>query len=242
MLDRLLHFSVLDAAALAWLWLGWLVIGHFVERPPAGHPSVSALMRGFRRAWMREFVTRTPRIFDGNIIDSLRQSTAFYVSATMIAIGGGLALIGNAERLSGLARDLTQTEAPVIVWETKILVVLVFVIDAFLRFVWAHRLFGYCAILMAAVPNDPRHAEALVRADQAADLNIQAAKNFNAGLRSVYFALGSLPWLFGPVPLIVSASATIFVLWRREFASQSRLVMLRVAPAAAPSAPADPQG
>ncbi|WP_126975007.1 DUF599 domain-containing protein [Frigidibacter oleivorans] len=226
-LAHLLHFGTLDCVAVALLFAGWLVIGRAIEHPPHGKASVSVLMRDFRRQWMREFVTRSPRIFDSAIIDSLRQGTSFFVSATMIAIGGGLALLGNADQLSGLARDLTQTGVPTVVWEIKIIVILLLVTDAFLKFVWAHRLFGYCAILMAAVPNDPNDPDAYPRADQAADVNIQAARNFNAGLRSVYFALGALPWLLGALPLLASVAATVWVLWRREFASRSRMVMLR---------------
>jgi uncharacterized membrane protein len=40
------------------------------------------------------------------MIDNLRQSTAFFASASMIAIGGGVALIGNPAAGSGW-RDLT---------------------------------------------------------------------------------------------------------------------------------------
>ncbi|MEI4487279.1 DUF599 domain-containing protein [Frigidibacter sp. MR17.14] len=222
----LLHFTPLDAVGLVLLWAGWLGIGRIIEHPPKGRPSVSCIMHGFRREWMRQMVTRSPRIFDANVIDSLRQATSFYVSGTMIAIGGGLALIGKGDQISSVARDLTIQPTPEIVWDLKVVVAMLFVTDAFLRFVWAHRLFGYCAILMAAVPNDVDHPEAYPRADQAATVNIQAAKNFNAALRSIYFALACLPWLIGPVPLLVATLATIYVLWRREFASSSRKAML----------------
>jgi len=96
--------------------------------------------------------------------------------------------------------------------------------------IWAHRLFGYCAIMMAAVPNDPADPAARDRAMQAADLNITAARSFNAGLRSVYFALGSLTWLAGPWALLAGVAVVLFVTWRREFASTSRQVILRNLP------------
>jgi uncharacterized membrane protein len=96
-----------------------------------------------------------------------------------------------------------------------------------LKFIWAHRLFGYCAILMAAVPNDPAHPEARHRAAQAADINITAAKSFNRGLRSIYFALGALGWLAGPLGLTVGTVVISLTLLRRDFASTSRQVMLR---------------
>ncbi|TRW98241.1 DUF599 domain-containing protein [Paracoccus sp. M683] len=220
-----------DLAALALLFGGWLLIGWFTEHPPQGKPSVSVLMKRFRREWMRHFVTREPRIFDGNILTSLREGTAFFASACMIAIGGTLALIGNTERLRGLAQEFELDSGGAILWEIKLLVPMFFVVNAFLKFVWAHRLFGYCAIMMAAVPNDPDDPEAMPRADQAADLNITAARSFNSGLRSVYFAIAALAWLAGAWALIVASAMVLFITWRREFASRSRRVIMRSLPA-----------
>ena len=176
--------------------------------------------------WVREFVTRSPRVFDGTIIDSLRQGTAFFASASMIAVGGGLALIGNPALLMGLAADLPLPSDLAQMRARGVLVVL-FLVNALLQFVWANRLFGYCAIVMAAVPNDPNDPQAFLRASQAADLNITAAKSFNRGLRSIYFALGSLGWMLGPWGLIAATLVTTAVLFRRDFASTSRQVMLR---------------
>ncbi len=223
---RLALFSPLDAFAVGIIMLAWIAVGSLIEHPPAQRPSVSVLMADYRRDWMRQFVTRQPRIFDANVIDNLRQGTAFFASATMIAIGGGVALIGNSERLAGIAEDLT-VPAPALVIEVKVMLVLFFVGNALLKFIWAHRLFGYCAILMAAVPNDPDDPLALHRAGQAAEVNITAAKGFNRGMRSVYFALGALGWLLGPVPLIIATVLTTGVLLRREFASVSREVILQ---------------
>lgn len=215
-----------DLAALGLLVLGWLVFGILVEHPPAVRPSVSVLMTGYRREWMRQFVTRQPRIFDASVMDSLRQGTSFLASATMIAIGGGVALIGNTERLLGLAEDLTLAAAPAAMLEAKIIVILLLLTNAFLKFLWSHRLFGYCAIVMAAVPNDAHDPLSYRRADQAAQINISAARSFNRGLRSVYFALAALAWILGPLALALATAVTLAVLWRREFASVSRRVLM----------------
>lgn len=226
MMDHLGALTAPDFLAVLAVLALWALSGWLIEHPPAARPSVTILMQDYRRDWMRQFVTRQLRIFDATLIDSLRQGTAFFASACMIAIGGGVALIGNSDRLRGLAQDLTLDPATVQV-ELKIILALAFLANALLKFVWAHRLFGYCAILMAAVPNDPDHHEAEHRALQAADINITAAKNFNRGLRAVYYALAALGWLFGPAGLILAALACTTVLLRREFASQSRDVMLR---------------
>ncbi len=219
-----------DILAVLLLFICWYGIGWLIERPPAGQPSVSVLMTRFRREWMRQFVARDPRIFDANILTTLREGTSFFASACMIATGGLLALIGNSERLLGLAEGIEILEVTGTLLRAKLLVTMFFVVNAFLKFVWAHRLFGYCAVMMAAVPNDPHDPAAMQRAMQAADLNITAARNFNAGLRSVYFALGALGWMAGTWALVLSTAVVLYVTWRREFASTSRQVILRSLP------------
>jgi uncharacterized membrane protein len=217
---------LLDTIALS-LTLGlWLAVGLAIEHPPRRWPSVAYLMQGYRREWMAQFVTRSPRVFDGTIIDSLRQGTAFFASASMIAVGGGLAMIGNPAMLAGLSADL-PIAADMAQIRLRMGLVVLFLVNALLKFVWASRLFGYCAIVMAAVPNDPGHPQAMLRASQAADLNIAAARSFNRGLRSIYFALGALGWLLGPWALMAATGVTTGVLLRRDFASASQRVMLR---------------
>ncbi|HAV08842.1 MAG TPA: DUF599 domain-containing protein [Rhodobacteraceae bacterium] len=219
------HFGLADFAALAALLTIWLAIGWRIENPTRERPSVTVLVTAYRREWMRQMVDRNPRIFDSQTLSTLRQGASFFASASMIAIGGGLALIGNSERLAGVGSDL-QIDAPASVWEIKVLLILLFLTNAFLKFVWSHRLFGYCAVVMAAVPNDPTDAYALPRAQKAGEINITAAKSFNRGLRSVYFALAACGWLLGPYALIGATALTALVLWRREFASRSRAVLM----------------
>lgn len=214
-----------DIAALALLVACWLAIGWISEHPPRNRISVGRLMEGYRREWMRQLVTREPRIFDAAIMDSLRHGTTFFASTSLIAIGGGFALIGNPERLAAVASDLALDTGPALLWEAKILTAIMLGANAFLKFVWAHRLFNYCAIAMAAVPNDVGEI-AYTRAAQAAEVNINAAKSFNRGLRSVYFALASLAWMLGPVVLVTATVLTTAMLWRREFASTSRRALL----------------
>lgn len=228
--ERAALFTIPDYGALALLLLGWIWIGWRIENPPPGRPSVSVLMSDFRRAWMQQMVTRQPRVFDAQLVSNLRQGTAFFASASMIAIGGGLALIGNTEIVAGVAKDLTLSHAPDIVWEIKLVVLLVFLSNAFLKFVWAHRLFGYCSVLMAAVPNDPEQPLAFPRAAQAAELSITASRSFNRAMRSTYFALAAVAWLAGSLFLLAATAITLAMLYRREFASRSRQILQQTPP------------
>lgn len=225
-IDRLALFTPLDFTAVFTLFALWLLIGWRVEHPSANAPSVSRIMADYRREWMRQMITREPRIFDAHTVATLRQGTSFFASTSMIAIGGILALIGNSDNLVGVAEDITLLSHPPIVWEIKLLLVAFFLANAFLKFVWANRLFGYCSVIMAAVPNDATDPQAPVLAGKAAELNITAARSFNRGLRAVYFALASMCWLGGPLLLMAGAILTLIVIWRREFASHSRGILL----------------
>lgn len=219
-------FTTMDVVAVGLLMLAWVAATLLIEHPPAARPSVSALMARYRREWMEAFVTRTPRIFDSQIVASLRQGTSFFASASMIAIGGGFALLGNAERLQGVAQDLTPSTDPVVVLEIKLILMLLFASNAFLKFVWSHRLFGYTSVLMAAVPNDPEDPAARPRARKAAEINVAGARSYNRGLRSVYFGIGASAWLIGAWALIAATLVTAAVILRREFWSHSRAVLM----------------
>ncbi len=216
----------LDAVAVVmffavWLWLGWR-IGH----PSASRPSVTVLMSDYRLQWMEVMVTRQPRIFDAQIMMSLRQSTSFFASTCLLAIGGLLALIGNVDLLGGIASRLTNIENSSAVLQTKLFLALFMLGNALLKFVWANRVFGYCSVVMGAVPNDPDSPDSRPLAMKAGKLNGRAAMNFNAGLRSMYFALCALAWLGGALMLLVGVAVTAWVVWSREFSSASREIIL----------------
>ncbi len=227
LIDHLSLLTLLDWAAAALIIIAWFIIGWMIDRPSAKRPSVTMLMSARRREWMKVFVHRDPRIFDSQILASLRQSTAFFASTCLLAIGGVLALVGNTEPLRGLSAEVLDMPVPVLVWQLKLGLVALLLTNGFLKFVWADRVFGYCAVVMAAVPNDPADPEAYPRAAQAAELNIRAAINFNRGLRSMYFALAALAWLIGPLALIGATVIVVWVLWSREFASIPRSILLK---------------
>ncbi|WP_390911953.1 DUF599 family protein [Pseudosulfitobacter sp. SM2401] len=224
--DRIAFFAPLDFAAVTLLIAGWLLIGWWIDRPSQKNPSVSNLMASYRREWMEQMVTRDPRIFDAQILASLRQGTAFFASTSMIAIGGTLAMIGNGDKISGIANELILASDPAFVWEIKLILIALLLTNAFLKFVWSNRLFGYTAVLVASVPNDITDPRAVPRSHQAAAVSITAARGFNRGLRSVYFALTTAAWLAGPVPLLCATVFTLGVIYRREFASVSRRILM----------------
>lgn len=239
LVNLLVAMGLDDAAALAFLLAAWGGVGWRIEHP-GKHPSVSVLMARYRHAWMAQMVDRDQRIFDAAILQNLRDGTAFFASTCLIAIGGILALVGNPapleEAAARIPRAPDEFASDALIWQVKLLIPVVLLTSGFLRFVWANRLFGYFSVLIGSVPNangsgkaDP---EAQHRATQAAWINVRAAVNFNRGLRAIYFALTSLAWLLGSVPLAAATMLTLALLYSREFRSVSRAVLIENPPPA----------
>lgn len=219
-------FDSLDLFALLLIAAAWIWLGLRIESTRSAKPSVTVLVASYRREWMRQFVTRTPRIYDASVLGNLRQSTSWLASTTMIALGGLFALIGNTAPLIAVAEDLSLSPHSGRSVEIRLMLAALFLAHAFLKFLWSNRLFGYSAVVMSAVPNDPADPVALPRAMQAAEIGVRAAVNFNRGLRATYFALASLAWLLGGPALIVATLGLIWMIWSREFTSHSRAILL----------------
>ncbi|WP_339950346.1 DUF599 domain-containing protein [uncultured Albimonas sp.] len=220
-------FGWADLSAFALFMLAWGGMTWLVENPPAGRPSVHTIMAAHRLTWMQAMLSREPRIMDASLLNSLRSGCAFFASGCMIAIGGVVALLGQAERLATVAHDLRLDTAMTRAgWEAKLLVLALVLVSAFMKFVWAHRLFGYCAVLMGAIGREAEDAANQSLARKAAAINVNAARNFNRGMRTTYFSLALLTWLLGPVPLALATLATALTLYRREFRSASRDALL----------------
>jgi len=219
--------TIWDLAALA-VFLGCLFgMTRLIEHSRDARPSTSRIMAYYRRRWMHEVPSRANRVVDTQLLVALRNGAAFFASGAMIAIGGISALLGQTERLVDVAADFTgELNASQIDWEAKLLFLLVLMVMAFLKFVWSHRLFGYCAILMGATPESGNAEEIAAAVERAALLNIAAGRSFNRGLRMVYFALAALAWFLGPAALAAASLLTAAMIHRREFRSDSRRALL----------------
>lgn len=223
-LPGLANLTGYDVMAALLLVASWLGVGWWVEDRPA-HKSASTLMTAYRMTWMREMARREPRILDGNLLGGLQNSASFFASTALLGLGGLLAMLGQAANLDEVAHALPlSTETTPDGLRLRLIAPLFFIAYAFFKFAWAQRLFGYCSVLIGATPewDESREAEIMIAADRAGVINGLAARSFNRGLRSMYFTLGSLAWLIGPLMLVLSTCAVVLMINRREFHSESR--------------------
>jgi uncharacterized membrane protein len=218
-------FSTLDLIALACFLGAWIAYAVTVERTPYGRRGLNALIRPYRKQWMQQMLAREVRIVDTQIIAALQNGNAFFASTSLIALGGSLTLLHSNEQVLEVigalpfAARTTATQ-----WQAKSMGLAVIFVYAFFKFAWAYRLFNYVAIMIgAAAPMEQKDsAEAKVLADRAARLTDVAGLHFNRGQRAFFFALGYLGWFVSPVVFLAATVAVVVVMWRRQFASDSR--------------------
>jgi uncharacterized membrane protein len=213
-----------DVAAVGFFILEWTVYAVTLEQSAYGRDSLSARMHAYREKWIRRMLDRQTRMVDMQIMASLQNGTAFFASTSLLAIGGGLALLRATNDalvvLSKLPMDLSPAPA---LWETKCVGLILIFVYTFFKFAWAYRLFNYVAILLGAMPpaeqRDTPEAEAhVIRTTR---LFEAAGRHFNRGQRAFFFALGYLGWFVSPWVLFVTTAMVVVVTWRRQFASNA---------------------
>jgi uncharacterized membrane protein len=213
-----------DILAVGFFILEWTVYAVTLEHSAYGRDSLSARMHVYREKWIRRLLDRETRMVDTQILASLQNGTAFFASTSLLAVGGGLALLRSTGEalgvLGALPIDLRPTPA---LWELKCVGLILIFIYAFFKFAWAYRLFNYVAILIGAMPpaqlRDTPEAEAHVM--RTTRLFEAAGRHFNRGQRAFFFALGYLGWFVSPWVLFLTTAAVVIVTWRRQFASNA---------------------
>ena len=104
--------------------------------------------------------------------------------------------------------------------ESKVLVMTLVFVYAFMRFTWSLRQFNLVNIMVGAFP---AHRDRLVQDDRlvqtASRLNELAGVNFAQGLRAYYYAVPLLLWLVHPWLLAVGTVAITLAVYYMEFRS-----------------------
>jgi uncharacterized membrane protein len=213
-----------DILAVSFFALEWSVYAFTLERTSYGRDSLSARMHAYRERWIRRVLDRDARMVDMQIMISLQNGTAFFASTSLLAIGGGLALLRSTTDalmvLSKLPVDISPTPA---LWEMKCVGLILIFIYAFFKFAWSYRLFNYVAIMVGAMPltSERDTAEAEAHVLRTARLFESAGRHFNRGQRAFFFALGYLGWFVSPWVLFFTTALVVVVTWRRQFASNA---------------------
>ena len=217
--------SLPDLAAFAWFAGAWIIYSIVIENTAKGRTSLNSLMNNYRDEWMEQLLMRDMRMVDAQVTAALQNGTAFFASTSLIAIGGALTLLRSSEEIITVMSLLPFGATPSRgLWDLKMMGLIIIFVYAFFKFAWSYRLFNYFAIMVGAAPppEEKDTAAAQAFAHRAAKLCADAGRHFNRGQRAFFFALGYLGWFLGPLPLALTTTGVVIVMWRRQFASDAR--------------------
>ncbi|HET6467888.1 MAG TPA: DUF599 domain-containing protein [Geminicoccaceae bacterium] len=215
-----------DIAAPLFFILVWCGYVAFADLPRRGRNTLMARMHQYRQAWMRRMLVRDNRIVDTQIVSLLVQNISFFASSTILIVGGLAAVMGAREQAMSVLAEipLIAPTSPVL-WDMKILLLILVFVYAFFKFTWSLRQFNYVAILIGSAPILDRvqepGPEALDFADRSARVASRAADHFNRAMRAYYFGLAALSWFIQPYLFILLTAWVAVVVYRREFRSRT---------------------
>lgn len=231
---NLLSIPLVDMVALAWFFAWWIGYTMFSHRHGERAPSLLSESSKRRREWMRRIVERDVRIMDTAILTNLSSSPTFFASTSIIIIGGLFALLGTTEKVSAVFSELPfAAKVSEQSWEIKIIVMIGIFVYAFFKFTWALRQFNFCSVMVGAAPPPPEPGESerpdgptlkFARQqfiDSATMIVSYAGLNYNMGLRTYYFGIGSTTWFFNPYVFMVATVWVVTILYLREFHSKT---------------------
>lgn len=221
--------SILDALALLWLigvWIGYIIFTRY--RCHIDKTGLIAEMNNVRSEWAFELIKRENRIMDSQLINGLISKETFFASTTMLIIASTLALMGVGDEVLHLFQNIPFAQATSkILWELKVLVLIIIFMFAFFKFTWSIRQHSYCATLIGSIPaaSEGESDRLTIKAHQLAKLSSLAANNFNDGLRAYYFALAELSWFYHPLVFMFATTWVVLVLFRREYHSNAHAIL-----------------
>jgi uncharacterized membrane protein len=213
--------SWVDVIALGWFLVCWFGYSGIVDNLVHSPHGLSARMHLYRVQWMNSVLRRENKVVDINIVSSLSQSISFFASTAILIIAGFLAILSSTETALDIIRELPfATQPTIMIWYTKIGLMVGLFVYAFFKYTWALRQLNYSAILIGAMPSPRSNVDDyLPAARRAAMVVTMAARHMNRGLRTYYFSMAALSWFLNPWLFMIGSGAVVWILYRREFSS-----------------------
>ena len=213
----------LDATIADWVALAiftFCVIGYSRYSDNSQNPRMlNAKMRKVRRLWIRHMLAREDRVTDTLLTGHSANAISFFASATILVLVGLIGIVSRTRDLHALASEIILVHpTSLALFQFKLLGLISIFIFGFYRFTWSLLQASYYFGLMGAAlpvstlsPTDLDHI-----ADAIAIVLNNVFTNFHSGIRTYYYGLAWLGWIFQPM---IFSAATLFItlvlIWRQ---------------------------
>ena len=228
MLAALLQqISLMDDIAAVWFILCWAGYGMLSEHGGLAKRGLVGLSHAYRVAWARAMLQREVRIVDSALVGNLMGSVSFYANTSIYIVVGLVTVLSTVDKAIVVAQTLPfALTVGRQLWEVKLLLLLGIFVFSYFKFTWSLRQFNLLSILIGAAPMPGVAAAESERfALKLAAVNTLAGDEFNRGIRAYYFGLAALSWFWQPWALIAATTLVVIVLYRRDFASPTLMVL-----------------
>lgn len=223
-----IQINIADVIAMAVLLLSWQGYALLVDVCAARNTkNLVNIVHPYRHQWIHNMITREDRLLDIRIIANLLKTTSFFASTSIFIVGGLFGILGYGQKMTSLLSQLPFfVETDLNMWTVKTLILITIFIFSFFKYTWVIRQFNYATILVAAAPLVPKvTAKEEPWVEQISTILSNAARHFNASMRSYYFGLATLSWYLSPIFLIISCIAVVWIIYRREFRSKTLSIL-----------------
>ncbi len=182
------------------------------RRDPAS--SAQDVMLAARAAWVGSVMRERRDILAVQTLRNSTMSASFMASTAVLLIIGVLTLSAQGDKLSGTWHALNFLgQASSEMWLFKLLMMLFDLLFAFFSFAMSVRIYHHMGYLIN-VPLDKGMEASQIRQVEA-QLN-RAGVYYRIGMRTYYFTVPLLFWLFGPLWLLVATLAVVFFMFHLD--------------------------
>ena len=216
--------SLLDILSLLIFFISWYGYTVFARKKAKTTNCIARSLHQHRIHWMYEVITREVRVGDAALLANLERNIAFFASSTLLILAGIFTLFAKVETLESVISTLPYAaHVEHLAIQIKLVLLAFIFVVSFFQFTWSMRQYGFLNVMIGATPIDisGNNENLNEYAKQMAIVQDQAAHSYNYGLRSYYFALAAMCWLFHPVLLVIMSLWVVYTLYSREFNSKA---------------------
>ena len=197
------------AFCIAILGIYQLRLQHRIRLNPA--MTVQGMNARARSAWVRRVMTE--KGLEIMAVQTLRNSTmaaTLMASTSVLLIFGILNFLVSADKIGPVFHSLNTwgAHAPLL-WIFKLILALVDFFVAFFSFSLAVRGYHHAGYLVNVPMDTPDHGLTIEKVTQ---LMNRSGKYYSLGMRTYYFSVPLVLWLFGPLWMLLSSLALLAVL------------------------------
>ncbi|MGL4395687.1 MAG: DUF599 domain-containing protein [Hyphomicrobium sp.] len=201
--------------------LCWFGYGLAATLRARRRPSLMSAVKVFRRRWIERMCERDNHTADATLLSNLLRGSLFLASTTVFILGGLVALLGTAPKVSEVISQLPYASGsePRLA-EIKALVLIFVYVYAFFKFTWSAWQYNILSIMVGAMPDASNGgrvpADYQVAASRVTSL---AGDSYNNGIRAYYFSIPLMAWFIDPLLFLAATLIVTIVIYRREFHS-----------------------